>query len=138
MSLMVNPRRRAVDAWLAVLVVAVVAALHIVYVHAQVIDLAEDEAYYWDWSRHLDYSYYSKGPGTAWLIRESCAVFGDTTLGVRFPAILARAGVGLCTFWLTRKLFASSRLWLGALLVWYAAPIFLAAGLIMTSDPAYL
>lgn len=130
-----NPRR---DAWLAVLVVVVVAALHAVYVHAQVIDLAEDEAYYWDWSRHLDASYYSKGPGTAWLIRASCAVFGDTPLGVRFPAIVARAGVGLCMFWLTWRLFGSSRLGLGAMLLGYAAPIFLAAGLIMTTDPAYL
>jgi hypothetical protein len=25
-------------------------------------DLAPDEAHYWDWSRHLDWSYYSKGP----------------------------------------------------------------------------
>ena len=138
MSLQANVRSRATDAWLAVLVVAAVALLHVAYVRAAVIDLAEDEAYYWDWSRHLDYSYYSKGPGTAWLIRASCTLFGDTPLGVRFPAIMARAGVGLCTFWLTRKLFGSSRLALGATLLGYAVPMFLAAGLIMTTDPMYL
>src|SRR5262245_31657226 len=36
------------------------------------LELAPDEAHYWDWSRHLDWSYYSKGPLVAWLIRGSC------------------------------------------------------------------
>ena len=30
--------------------------------------------HYWDWSRHLDWSYYSKGPLVAWLIRGSHVV----------------------------------------------------------------
>ena len=40
------------------------------------LDLAPDEAHYWDWSRHLDWSYYSKGPLVAWIIRLSCWLFG--------------------------------------------------------------
>src|SRR5262245_49395940 len=38
-------------------------------------DLAADEAHYWDWSRNLDWSYYSKGPLVALLIRASCTLF---------------------------------------------------------------
>ncbi len=45
--------------------------------------LSEDEAHYWEWSRRIDWSYYSKGPGIAWTIAVSRAVFGDTELGVR-------------------------------------------------------
>ena len=30
--------------------------------------LIEDEAQYWEWSRRIDWSYYSKGPGIAWAI----------------------------------------------------------------------
>src|ERR1700733_12582303 len=41
------------------------------------IDLSGDEAQYWDWSRHLDLSYYSKGPLIAYLIRASCSLFGE-------------------------------------------------------------
>src|SRR5262245_21235820 len=52
------------------------------------LDLAPDEAYYWNWSRQLDWSYHSKGPLVACLIRLSCACFGDTMLAVRFPAIV--------------------------------------------------
>src|SRR4051812_19729143 len=50
------------------------------------IDLSGDEAHYWDWSRQLDLSYYSKGPLVAYLIRASCAAFGDVMWAVRFPA----------------------------------------------------
>src|SRR5258708_312450 len=41
------------------------------------IDLSGDEAQYWDWSRTLDWSYYSKGPLVAYIIRASCALCGD-------------------------------------------------------------
>ena len=40
--------------------------------HECPLDLAQDEAHYWDWSRHLDWSYYSKGPLVAYLIRTGC------------------------------------------------------------------
>lgn len=33
--------------------------------------LVEDEAHYWEWSRRLEWSYYSKGPGVAWAIAAS-------------------------------------------------------------------
>ena len=49
-------------------------------------DLAPDEAHYWDWSRHLDWCYYSKGPLVALLIRASCELFGTSAFAVRLPA----------------------------------------------------
>ncbi|MEM9559570.1 MAG: glycosyltransferase family 39 protein [Planctomycetota bacterium] len=51
--------------------------------------LAEDEAQYWDWSRHLDWAYATKGPGIAWAIGLTTLVFGDTEWGVRMVAVLA-------------------------------------------------
>src|SRR5258708_30926981 len=73
------------------------AALHIGYLTWNCpLDLAPDEAHYWDWSRNLDWSYYSKGPLVAYLIRGSCALFGGWSraltgtdmLAVRLPAVL--------------------------------------------------
>ena len=59
-----------------------------------------DEAHYWDWSRHLDWSYYSKGPLVAWLIRASCELFGPLSvaadgdlLAVRLPAVACHAAL---------------------------------------------
>src|SRR6266446_9575830 len=76
------------------------AGLRVAYlVHDCPLDLAPDEAHYWDWSRHLDWSYYSKGPLVALLIRGSCEIFGpwaEAATGslmpaIRFPAILCGA-----------------------------------------------
>src|SRR3954463_14770475 len=85
-----------------------VVIFHLIYLtHNCPLDLAEDETYYWDWSREIDMSYYSKGPLTALLIRASCKIFGDTMPAVRFPAVFLRAGIALMTYWLTLRLFKS-------------------------------
>jgi undecaprenyl-diphosphatase len=123
---------------LAALAIALVFFAHLIYLSMQVIDLAEDEAYYWDWSRRLDYNYYSKGPLVAWLIRASCRLFGDIPWAVRLPALLSRVGLALCTYWLARRLLRSDRQALGAVLLGYLTPMFLAGGLIITTDPPYL
>src|SRR4051812_4036296 len=88
------------------------------------IDLSGDEAQYWDWSRALDWSYYSKGPLVAYIIRASCAVFGDVTWAVRLPALVLAVGTSCLTYWLTRRLFGSDRLALGAVLLNHLVPMF--------------
>src|SRR4051812_37942279 len=63
------------------------------------LDLAPDEAHYWHWSLRLDWSYYSKGPLVALLIRGSCWLFGgwseqltgNQMMAVRLPALLCGA-----------------------------------------------
>lgn len=52
-------------------------------------DLIEDEAHYWEWSRRLDWSYYTKGPGIALAIRAFTEILGASELAVRLPAVLA-------------------------------------------------
>ena len=99
------------------------------------VDLAGDEAQYWTWSRHLAAGYYSKGPLVAYLIRASCAGLGDSMPAVRLPALLLAAGTSCCTYWLTRKLFGSDRLALGAFLLGAIVPMFAAGGTLMTIDP---
>src|SRR6516164_9912599 len=73
------------------------AGLHLAFLDRDCpLDLAPDEAHYWDWSRNLDWSYYSKGPAVAYLIRGSCHLAGSWStwltgsemLAVRLPAVL--------------------------------------------------
>src|SRR3954451_13425320 len=72
---------------------------HLYYLHHDCpIDLSGDEAQYWDWSRQLDLSYYSKGPLVAYIIRASCAIFGDNMPAVRYPALLLGALTQLITY----------------------------------------
>jgi hypothetical protein len=101
------------------------------------IDLSGDEAHYWDWSRRLDISYYSKGPMVAWLIRASCAVFGDNMPAVRLPALLLAVGSSILTYWLTLRLFQSDRIALGAVLLNHLVPMFVAGSVLMTIDPPF-
>ena len=98
-------------------------------------DLSGDEAQYWDWSRNLDWSYYSKGPLVAYIIRASCAVFGDTMQGVRYPAVAFGAATSILVYLLTRRLFGSDRLALGAVLLNHIVPMFVAGSILMTIDP---
>jgi len=57
--------------------------------------LAEDEAYYWEWSRSPALSYYDQGPMLALAIRAGTAVLGDTERGVRLLGVAAGAGASL-------------------------------------------
>ena len=101
------------------------------------IDLSGDEAHYWDWSRRLDLSYYSKGPLVAYLIRASCAIFGDEMWAVRLPALVLGVGTSLVTYLLTLRLFGSDRVALGAVLLSHIVPMFVAGSLLMTIDPPF-
>jgi len=57
-------------------------------VMALIIDPAPQEAYYWNYSRHPALSYYDHPPLTAWLLRVSTLIFGDTAFALHLPAVV--------------------------------------------------
>ena len=84
----VRPPRGAQRQWLGV--VAVIAAMTVMrIIYACALDLRTDEAYYWTWSKESALSFLDHPPMIAWFIRFGTAIFGDTTLGVRFAGIVA-------------------------------------------------
>ena len=83
-----RPARPAMPPWLGV--VGLIAALTLMrMVYAGVMELRTDEAYYWTWSKESALSFLDHPPGIAWMIRFGTAIFGDTSLGVRFSGIVA-------------------------------------------------
>src|SRR3989442_1085696 len=60
--------------------------------------LSEDEAYQWVWSKHLALSYYSKPPLIAYIQRAGTWLWGDTEFGVRFFSPVFAAILGLILF----------------------------------------
>jgi 4-amino-4-deoxy-L-arabinose transferase-like glycosyltransferase len=54
------------------------------YIASGTIELSNDEAYQWLWSKHLALSYFSKPPGIAFLQFAGTWLWGDTQFGVRF------------------------------------------------------
>src|SRR5213078_4350246 len=96
-------------------------------------DLSFDEAHYWMWSERLAPAYFSKGPGIAFAMRASTAVFGTTEFGVRFFSPLLAAGTSLLLFYFARRLFgATAGLW--AAIALNVTPIFNIGAFLMTID----
>src|SRR5207245_9955346 len=68
-------------------------------------DLEFDEAHYWMWSEHLAPAYFSKGPGIAFAMRASTAIFGANEFGVRFFSQVLAAGMSLLMFYFVLCLY---------------------------------
>ena len=128
---------------LLLLVVAVTVARLLYVFFLCPFSLAEDEAQYWEWSRHLDWSYYTKGPGVAWAIGASTWV--QRALGlplneawVRLPAVISGGvlawAVGRCAL----EAGGSSRAGLFAAGLVLLCPFYQIGALLMTIDPPYL
>lgn len=110
---------------------AVVTLFRLVY--GARLGLAEDETYYWQWSRHLALSYYDQGPGVAWLIRLGTLLLGHTPLGVRLGAILLAGATGWLLFLTARRWF-DDRVALWALALLTIAPLPAAGSILTTYD----
>ena len=97
-------------------------------------DLSGDEAYYWMWSQHLAPGYFSKGPGVAFAIRASTAIFGATEFGVRFWSPILGAGTSLLLYYFARRLFSDGvAFW--TVVALNVTPIFNIGSFVMTIDP---
>lgn len=124
--------------WAAWTLIVCVSVLRLTYLALWCpLDLSPDEAYYWDWSRQLDWSYHSKGPLVAWLIRLSCECFGNTMLAVRLPAVICGGFLLLGVFTLTREVYQSDRLAFGVVALALTLPIIAAGSLLMTIDAPF-
>jgi len=100
-------------------------------------ELLQDEAYYWQWSRHLDWGYYDNTPLMAPVIRLFTALFGPTELGVRAGATVCALVISVFVYLLAKRLFG---LVVAALSVVLAniIPMFTAGFVIMTQDPVQI
>jgi 4-amino-4-deoxy-L-arabinose transferase-like glycosyltransferase len=96
-------------------------------------DLEFDEAHYWMWSERLAPAYFSKGPGIAFAMRASTAIFGANEFGVRFFSPVLAAGTSLLMFYFARRLFgATAGLW--TVIALNVTPIFNIGAFLMTID----
>ncbi len=101
-------------------------------------ELAADEAQYWDWSRRLDWSYYSKGPAVAWLIALSVKLFGITEWAVRLPAALsAFVSMLIVARFALSTSNGNSRAGWYALGLFALLPVFYGTSQFMTTDGPY-
>jgi membrane-associated phospholipid phosphatase len=104
------------------------------YLASGTIQLSQDEAYQWVWSKHLALSYYSKPPGIALIQFAGTSLFGDNEFGVRFFAPLFAAILSVMVLrFLAREVGARPAFWL--LLIVIATPLLGIGTILMTIDP---
>ncbi|MBF0544117.1 MAG: glycosyltransferase family 39 protein [Candidatus Riflebacteria bacterium] len=97
------------------------------------LDLTPDEAYYWEFSRRLDLSFYDHPPMVGYMIFLGRLLFGDTAIGVRIFTILITCFVGYLIYILGKRLSGE---WTGlvACTIFHTSAAGVALGFIMTPD----
>jgi membrane-associated phospholipid phosphatase len=121
---------------LAVLLAAV-SLFRVYFVTRGYLGLSPDEAHYWEWSRRLDLSFYSKGPLIAYLIAAGTSIFGSNEFGVRVLAMALSVLSSLVLYALGRDLYDEK---VGALaaMLFQAVPLFNTYGVLMTIDAPFV
>ena len=129
----VNPRVPSDIRWrvAAIGVASYVIVLRLLFVGQ--VDLLPQEAYYWNYSQHLDIGYLDHPPMVAWLIWAGTTMVGDNEFGVRIAAWLGWFATALFSFSLTQRLFGKSAAFVSLLLV-ATLPFYFATGFFMTPD----
>ena len=114
--------------------IAVLLLARLAYIASGIIQLSEDEAYQWLWSKHLALSYYSKPPLIAYTQFLGTLLFGDTVFGVRFFAPVIGAILSLIVLrFFAREVNARAGFFL--VLIVTATPLLSAGAVLMTIDP---
>lgn len=119
---------------LGYVVIALLLVARWCYIASGTIQLVEDEAYQWVWSKHLALSYYSKPPLIAYTQFLGTFLWGDTAFGVRFFSPLITAFMSLVVLrFMAREVNARAGFFL--VLIVTAAPLLSVGAVLMTVDP---
>lgn len=130
-----GPRRPLIDLASPATVIAIVLALTAIrLVAAATVGLTEDEAYYRLWAMVPAWSYYDHPPMVAWWIAAGQALFGDTTLGIRFFTVIA-VSIGSLAIWRAGAILTADARIAGRGVVWFNATLLVGIGaMIATPD----
>ena len=107
------------------------------YVLYYPLDLTPEEAQYWDWSRHLDLSYYSKPPMVAYMNFVTRELFGVSELAVRITPILLSFLLSIATYLFVRKVFDERTALIASTLPHFTIG-FAINSLLMTTDAPFI
>jgi undecaprenyl-diphosphatase len=115
----------------------IISLFRIYYILNGPLDLSPDEAHYWEWSRRLDWSYYSKGPMIAYLIYLGTAIFGDNVFGIRVMAVIFSVLSSIFIYLLGKNLY-EEKVGLISAVTLQIIPLFSTFGIIFTIDSPFI
>jgi dolichol-phosphate mannosyltransferase len=81
----------AATRWPVLTVAAVIYTFVLKLIFVGYLNLIPEEAYYWNYARHLDIGYLDHPPMVAWLIWLSTSILGKSEFSVRLPAFVCWA-----------------------------------------------
>jgi len=114
-----------------------ISVFRIYYIQRGPLDLSPDEAHYWEWSRRLDWSYYSKGPMIAYLIYLGTTIFGNTVFGIRVMAVIFSFFSSVFLYKLGKNLY-DEKVGLFSAIILQVIPLFATYGIIFTIDSPFI
>lgn len=120
--------------WWAGLLILATTLARLWFIGSGQVELVQDEAQYWDWSRTLQLSYFTKPPLIAFLIRLSTALLGTSDFAVRLPAVAGSCAVQAALYLGLARGFGRPRLGLAALVAANGMLLFMVSGVLMTTD----
>ncbi|AOV17736.1 hypothetical protein BJI67_12350 [Acidihalobacter aeolianus] len=130
-----RPAELIAQSWVVILLVSA-GILSVLF--ASQTPLTFDEAYYWQWSRHLAWGYFDHPPMIAYLIYAGTRLVGTNPLGVRLmPGILA-VTLAWMIYLLGKAYWRNSRAGLWALVLTVTTPLFAVGDMISTPDTPLL
>lgn len=135
------PRLWSRRVWLLLALATALTVYRVGVVHYSGISLLFDEAQYWDWSRHLQWGYYSKPPLIAGLVAASTALFGTSVIGIKLLPMLTYVATSVAMVGLARALWPTSsgvRTGVVAGALFLTSPMVGLLGLFATTDGALM
>ncbi|TMJ16167.1 MAG: glycosyltransferase family 39 protein, partial [Bacillati bacterium ANGP1] len=99
---------------------------------AAALPAGDDEAYYWEWSRHLAAGYVDHPPAVAYLVWAAVGVLGRTPFALHMVALVLSLATALALWILAREVLGRDDAATWAVVLFSIIPVF-AAGSILTA-----
>lgn len=115
----------------AIFLLLFVCAVRVIVI--QTLPLTGDEAYYWQWSRHLAPGYHDHPPLVGWLIRAG-SIFGRSPFWVRFPSVILSFLSGIFFFLFSKSILQDAKKAFESLCLFAFIPIFSICALAIFPD----
>lgn len=115
-----------------ILTIAILVAIRLVFILT--LNLSDDEAYYWQYARHLSLSYYEHPPLVAWSNYIMMKLLGSTSYAIRMSALLYSIGDSILVWLMANRILNDKMKAFLSVLAINIIPAYAIGGLMMLPD----
>ncbi len=117
---------------LFIIMLVILICIRLVFIFT--LNLSDDEAYYWQYARHLSLSYFEHPPLVAWSNYLMMKIFGSTAYAVRMSALLYSIGDSILVWLIANRILKDRMKSFLAVLGLNIIPAYAIGGLMMLPD----